>query len=420
MKRLLVTILIVVAVLVAALGLVIALGGPGKAPPPMSSINDPFKNVNFSDLPEARYVTARDGTKLAFRAYPAAGGGVKGSVVLVHGSSASSSSMHLMAKGFAAAGYAAYTLDIRGHGKSGTKGHIAYIGQLEDDLEDFVHSTKVAQPSTLAGFSSGGGFVLRFAGSPRQELFSNYLLLSPWISQDAATLRPGSGGWATVGVPRIIAIAVLNGFGMHAFDDLPVVRFAVDERDKGLLTPQYSFALAQNFRPERDYQANIRAIRQTLRVLVGQNDDVSYADRFAAVFKSAGKDVPVTVLPGIDHISLTLDPVAVQAAIAAVESMDHEKPNQTMSDHYSPHDRLRWETETACLARQRAVNPPSTIKLCPVTKDARLEQSQRTVSATSSTRPIRPMGCKAARSSFCMSSRPWRAGRPSPCRSARG
>ena len=53
MKRLLITILIVVAVLVAALGLAIALGGPGKAPPPMSSISDPFKNVDFSDLPEA-------------------------------------------------------------------------------------------------------------------------------------------------------------------------------------------------------------------------------------------------------------------------------------------------------------------------------------------------------------------------------
>ena len=117
---------------------------------------------------------------------------------------------------------------------------------------------------------------------------------------------------------------------MLARDPLPVVRLAVDERDKGLLTPQYSFALAQNFRPERDYQANIRAIRQTLRVLVGQNDDVSYADRFAAVFKTAGKDVPVTVLPGIDHISLTLDPVAIQAAIAAVGSMDHKRPNQAM------------------------------------------------------------------------------------------
>ena len=96
------------------LGLAIALGGP---------VSDPFKNnVDFSDLPEASYATARDGTKLAFRAYPATGGAVKGSVVLVHGSSASSSSMHLMAKGFAAAGYAAYTLDIRGHGKSGSKG----------------------------------------------------------------------------------------------------------------------------------------------------------------------------------------------------------------------------------------------------------------------------------------------------------
>jgi non-heme chloroperoxidase len=117
---------------------------------------------------------------------------------------------------------------------------------------------------------------------------------------------------------------------MHAFDDLPVVRFAVDERDKGLLTPQYSFALAQNFRPERDYQANICAVRQPLRVLAGQNDEVSYADKFAGVFKTAGKDVPVTLLPGIDHISLTLDQAALQAAISAVESMDRERPNQAM------------------------------------------------------------------------------------------
>jgi pimeloyl-ACP methyl ester carboxylesterase len=133
-----------------------------------------------------------------------------------------------------------------------------------------------------------------------------------------------------VGVPRIIAIAVLNGFGMHAFDDLPVVRFAVDEKDRSFLTPQYSFALEQNFRPERDYQANIRAVRQPLRVLAGQNDEVFYADKFASVFKTAGKDVPVTLLPGIGHISLTLDQAALQAAISAVESMDYERPNQAM------------------------------------------------------------------------------------------
>jgi pimeloyl-ACP methyl ester carboxylesterase len=238
--------------------------------------------------------------------------------------------MHVMAKGFAAAGHAAYALDIRGHGESGTKGHIAYVGQLEDDMEDFVHTIKLAEPSTLVGFSSGGGFVLRFAGSSKQKLFSNYLLLTPFISQDAATLRPDAGGWASVGVPRIIAISFLNGFGVHVFDDLPVIRYALTKENAKFLTPEYSFALAQNFRPERDYQANIRAVRQPLRVLVGQNDEVFFADKFASVFKAAGKDIPVMIFPDIDHISLTLNPTAVQAAVNTVEDMDHERPNQAM------------------------------------------------------------------------------------------
>jgi non-heme chloroperoxidase len=275
-------------------------------------------------VPELSHFTARDGTKLAFRVYPAASDSNKGSVVLVHGSSATSSSMHVMAKGFAVAGYTAYALDIRGHGGSGAKGHISYIGQLEDDLEDFCRATKLAQPSTLIGFSSGGGFVLRFAGSARQKLFANYLLLSPYISPDAPTSRPSSGGWVSVGVPRIIAISILDGFGVHVFDDLPVIRFAITEENKGLLTPQYSFALAQNFQPERDYQASIRAMTQPARIVVGQNDQVFYADKFASVFRTAGKDVTVAILPGLDHISLTLDPVAIQAAVAAVESMEHE------------------------------------------------------------------------------------------------
>src|SRR2546421_4338941 len=104
MKRLLVNILIVVAVLVAALGLAIALGGPGNAPPPMSSINDPFKNVDFSDLPEATYVTARDGTKLAFRAYPGSGGAVQRNVVPLHSLSGMNRRTHRKVKGFVPAG----------------------------------------------------------------------------------------------------------------------------------------------------------------------------------------------------------------------------------------------------------------------------------------------------------------------------
>jgi non-heme chloroperoxidase len=124
-----------VAVLACAVALAIAFGGPSQ-PAPMNSISNPFKNVDYSDLPAAKHFAARDGTNLAYRAYSAAGS-AKGSVVLVHGSAAGGDSMHVLAKAFAAAGYTAYALDIRGHGESGNKGHIGYVGQLEDDLEDF-------------------------------------------------------------------------------------------------------------------------------------------------------------------------------------------------------------------------------------------------------------------------------------------
>lgn len=320
MKSLLLAVIVPFALFAGIAGLAIAFGGPSE-PPPMPSINTPFKDLDYSDMPETSHFAARDGTPLAFRTYLAAGADTRGSVVLVHGSSASSRSMHVMAKAFATAGYTAYALDVRGHGESAGKGHIAYIGQLEDDLEDFALLVKPAQPTTLAGFSSGGGFVLRFAGSARQKLFSNYLLLSPFISQDALTQRPNSGGWVSVGVPRLVAIALCNAIGVRSFNELPVTRFALDKEAKLILTPQYSYALAQNFRPERDYRANIAAVEQPLRVVAGENDEAFYAERFAEVFQAEGKAFPVTLLPGIGHIQLTLEQAAVQAAITAVRGM---------------------------------------------------------------------------------------------------
>jgi alpha-beta hydrolase superfamily lysophospholipase len=320
MKTLAVVALVCVIALAVIAGAAMAFGGPGN-PPPMSSISNPFKNVDYSDLPPPSRFVARDGATLTYRVYPSAAGGPQGSVVLVHGSSARSNSMHVMAKAFAAAGYSAYALDIRGHGESGVRGHIAYVGQLEDDLEDFERSVKPASPATLAGFSSGGGFVLRVAGSDRQKLFSSYLLLSPFISQDAPTYRPDSGGWVSVGLPRYVAVALLNAVGVRVFNDLAVTRFALNEEAKAFLTPQYSFALAQNFRPKLNYRANIRAANQLMRLVAGRDDEVFYADRFAEVFKAESKDIPVTLVPGIAHIPLTLEPTAVQAAVAAVRAM---------------------------------------------------------------------------------------------------
>jgi alpha-beta hydrolase superfamily lysophospholipase len=299
-----------------ALAACITLGGPVQ-PPTLGSINDPFKAVDFSGLPPVRTYLASDGQPLAYRDY-APSGLVRGSVTLVHGSSASSNSMHVVAKALAQAGYRVLALDLRGHGQSGVKGHIDHIGQLDSDLANFVRQVHPPQPSTLVGFSAGGGFALRFAGSANQALFGSYLLLSPYLDPAAPNQRPNAGGWAVAGVPRIVGLNVLNALGVHAFNGLPVLSFALSDRARAYLTPQYDFNLAMNFRPERDYVANIKGVKRPCAILAGDADEVFKTDQLAGVVRAAGQTWPVELLPGIGHINLILAPAATAATVRLV------------------------------------------------------------------------------------------------------
>jgi alpha-beta hydrolase superfamily lysophospholipase len=312
--------------LVAAIAIAASLvwGGP-KPLPPLKSIGDPFKDVRFDDLPSLRYFTARDGTPLAYRRYEASvKGKEQGSVMLVHGSSANSNSMHPLAQSLLAAGYTVYAFDIRGHGKSGVKGQVSYIGQLDDDLEDFLHSTQPARPRTLLGFSSGGGFVLRVAGSPRGDQFDNFLLLAPYIHYAAMTNRSGaSAAWAAVGIPRMVSLLLLNRVGVRYFNDLPVLSFAVADSPAANLVQQYSYALTESFQPPDDYRKAIQSIARPAEVIAGGDDELFFADRYRPLLDEAGRtDIPVSVVPATGHINLTLSAAGRAATVAAVRRLD--------------------------------------------------------------------------------------------------
>jgi alpha-beta hydrolase superfamily lysophospholipase len=218
----------------------------------------------------------------------------------------------------ARAGLSVYALDVRGHGDSGARGQIDYVGQLEDDLEDFVHAVLPAAPRCLCGFSAGGGFALRVAGSKRQQLFDGYLLLAPFLSQRASTYRARSGGWVSVGLPRMIGLLGLNAIGLSALNSLAVTAFALRPESRASLTPRYSYALAMNFRPHQRYRADMAAVRRPMHVLVGQHDDQFIAERFAAEFSAAGGTVPVKVVPQTGHLGLTLSVAGVQAIVDEV------------------------------------------------------------------------------------------------------
>jgi len=57
-------------------------------------------------------------------------------------------------------------------------------------------------------------------------------------------------------------------------------------------------------------------------VLVGERDEAFHADRFAEVFAGKSPAIPVTIVANLGHVAMTLDPVALQAVIAAVTKLN--------------------------------------------------------------------------------------------------
>src|SRR6201988_4290204 len=151
--------------------------------PELQSISRVRGTVDLSSLPAIERFQGRDGTWLGFRHYAAGGAPTDRVAIVIHGSSGSSGgTIHALSQALAARGVETYAVDIRGHGTSGTRGDIGYVGQLEDDLADFVavlRKTVPSAPLTLIGHSAGGGFALRVAGSALHNPFEGLLVASP-------------------------------------------------------------------------------------------------------------------------------------------------------------------------------------------------------------------------------------------------
>ena len=305
-----------VAIVIVVLGGMIAFGTENP-PPKLASLNDPLEKVDLSDLPPLETVSARRGSPVAFRHWqPASDPGL--AVILVHGSAGSSASLHPLGKAIASSGIAVYAADIRGHGNTGRKGDIDYAQQLDDDFEAFVAKVKTMQPRSplvLAGFSGGGGFALHASTLPLGRLSVRLVLISPMLGARAPTVK--SRAWAKPFIPRILALLILNRTGIHAFDYLPVIAFAIPPEHADILTAQYSFRLLRAFYTA-DYAADLKAAPSPVSVLVGERDELFDAQLFAPTVQAVRPDAMVTVVPELNHIEMTTDARAVPAIVAAI------------------------------------------------------------------------------------------------------
>jgi alpha-beta hydrolase superfamily lysophospholipase len=302
----------------AALALAgLVLGGliasPVRRPPELTSISKTARAVDRSGMPVIERFHARDGTELGYRRYPA--GPPAGQIaVLVHGSSGSSTAVHALAKALAARGVETYAPDIRGHGASGTRGDIGYLGQLEDDVSDMVGEIRKTSPGAqlvLIGFSAGGGFALRVAGSPTQKLFERTVLLAPYLGYDAASTRGAdAGGWASPDIPRFIGLTVLRRLGILCCESLPTIAFAVAPNTSANLASTYSYRLMRNFGPTQAYRDDLAAAAKPVAVFAGSADELMFADKYK---DAVGERVPVKLIDGVNHMGLVSDPAAVSA-----------------------------------------------------------------------------------------------------------
>ena len=304
----------------AAIAFTVALATPLKAPKPLASIHAGAMAIDSEGKPELSRFQARDGTWLAYRFYPAPG--ADRLAIVTHGSSASSDEMNAVAKALVASGVAAVAIDARGHGASGSRGDIGYIGQLDDDLADLVTFLRKSQPSArlmLIGHSAGAGFVARIAGEPLGREFERFILLAPYLGYRAPTNRPneGAGQWVGIDMPRIVALVLLERLGVDWAQSLPVLHFANLPEARPFVTPVYSYRLMQNYAVTADWQAGFRAAGGKVAVIAGEDDELMNAPAFSAALTPFGASVKL--LPGVDHMGVVYKPAALDAIVAAAK-----------------------------------------------------------------------------------------------------
>lgn len=300
---------------VLALALLALLARPLQPVPELQSISRARASVDLSGLPVVERFQARDGTWLGYRHYGAGGVPTGRVAVVIHGSSGSSGgTIHALSQALATHGVETFAVDMRGHGTSGTRGDIGYVGQLEDDLADFVammRNTVPSAPVTLIGHSSGGGFTLRVAGSPIQNLFERFVLLAPYLGYDAPSTRPDSGGWARADVPRIIGLLALRAIGVNCCEALPVLALAVPPNSQKTLVATYTDRLMRNFAVRGDYRHDLAAATKPLTIISGSDDELMFSDKYVEAVRGAKVAVDVKVLDGINHMGIVAAPKAI-------------------------------------------------------------------------------------------------------------
>lgn len=278
--------------------------------------------TDYSDLPPLRTFTARDKTALAYRFYKSAGVPPR-IIILVHGSGWHGMQFHAMARRLSTGGHGAVIApDMRGHGYNPVRrGDVDHIGQMEEDMADLIDHVSRGRKRPqiiLGGHSSGGGFVVRFAGGDYRDKADGFILLAPYLKFNAPTTRRNAGGWARPATRRIIGLSMLNILGITALNELPVIGFdmpgAVLDGPYGhTATTSYSYRMNTGFAPRSDYEGDLAAMTKPFLVIAGDADEAFYGALYEPTISAHTNAGTYRILSGVTHMGVVTGPDGVRA-----------------------------------------------------------------------------------------------------------
>jgi alpha-beta hydrolase superfamily lysophospholipase len=207
-------------------------------------------------------IHAPDGTPLAYDAYEP-DSAPEAAVLLFHGWADHAGRWTETGERLRAAGFCAYALDQRGHGRSGgTPAHLTRFSQLLGDLQAFRRLVRRRHdvPQLLVGDRFGGLVILRYLETQPGEPPLGAIVANPWL----ASLR---------------APSVLSRLGARFADLWPTLRTG-GGADRMTAGARAEIAWAQ-----RAVAADVARIESPILFLLGRDDpvvDVAAAERLAA------------------------------------------------------------------------------------------------------------------------------------------
>ena len=132
------------------------------------------------------FLNSADGTRLAYRKWPAAG--ASKTFAVIHGLGEHSGRYERFARGMATFQIGTYGLDLRGHGKSaGQRGHVDSWSQWTDDAAAFVQQVEAQNAGEVVplGHSFGGVVLLSTMLAGKLPNAKRFILSSPALQLKA-------------------------------------------------------------------------------------------------------------------------------------------------------------------------------------------------------------------------------------------